>query len=108
MSFRKKGRSYRLLCTGNELKIAVKYLGAFADATQSKEETLELAASSLGSLVEHLLEQNGERFRSLMIDPSTGEIRGGAALLVNGQRRGPQHKLVDGDEVALLTPIAGG
>ncbi len=92
----------------NKLTIGVKYLGAFADTVRSKEETFELAVPFLSSLVEHLLERNGEKFRFLMMDPSTGEIRGGTTLLVNGQRRGPQHRLSDGDEVTLLTPIAGG
>ena len=90
------------------LEIKVRYLGAFADAARSKEEICELASSSVGALVERLLERNGEKFQNLLIDPSTGTLRGGTTLLVNGHKREMQHELSDGDEVVLLTPVAGG
>ncbi|UCD58884.1 MAG: MoaD/ThiS family protein [Candidatus Hydrogenedentota bacterium] len=92
----------------SKVKIRVRYLGAFADAARAKRETCELAAPSVSSLIERLLERNGEKFRSLVIDPSTGTLRRGTTLLVNGHRRGLEHKLCDGDEVTLLTPVAGG
>jgi molybdopterin converting factor small subunit len=43
-----------------------------------------------------------------MIDPYTDTLRGGTTLLVNGHSRDRDHRLSDGDEVALLTPVAGG
>jgi MoaD family protein len=89
-------------------KIRVRYLGAFADATRSKAETCEPAIPSVSGLIDHLLERNGEKFRALIIDPTTGTLRGGTTLLVNGHRRDLEHPLSDGDEVTLLTPVAGG
>lgn len=89
-------------------KIRVRYLGAFADVARSKEETCVPAVPSVSGLIDYLLERNGEKFRALMIDPTTGTLRGGTTLLVNGHRRGLEHRLSDGDEVALLTPVAGG
>ena len=88
--------------------VRVRYLGAFTDAAKSKEETCELAVPLLSDLIDHLLERNGEKFRSLLIDPATGTLRGGTTLLVNGHRCGLQSELSDGDEITLLTPIAGG
>lgn len=93
---------------GEKLKIRVRYLGAFTDIAKSKEETCELGDAQVGSLIDHLLERNNEKFRELMIDPSTETLRGGTTLLVNGHRRDLDHKLSDGDEVTLLTPVAGG
>jgi MoaD family protein len=90
------------------MKVNVKYLGAFTDAAASKEETFELEGASVGSLVDLMLERNGEKFRELMIDPSTENLRGGVTLLVNAHRRDMDYELSDGDEVALLTPVAGG
>lgn len=91
-----------------KLKIKVKYLGAFTDVARSKEETIELGSPLVGALIERLLERNGEKFHHLLIDPATDVLRGGTTLLVNGHRRDLQHELSDGDEVALLTPVAGG
>ncbi len=90
------------------MEIKVKYLGAFSDAVKSKEETCQLDDPKLRALVDRLIERNGEKFRNLMIDPSTETLRGGAALLVNGHSRDLDHRLSDGDEVTLLTPVAGG
>ena len=92
----------------SKMKVKVKYLGAFTEAAVSKEETFELEGASLGSLVDLMLERNGEKFRELMIDPSTENLRGGVTLLVNAHRRDMEYGLSDGDEVALLTPVAGG
>lgn len=90
------------------INVKVKYLGAFKEAARSKEETCQMEAQSLGSLLERLIERNGEKFHSLLMDPSTSHLRGGITLLVNGHKREMEHKLSDGDEIALLTPIAGG
>ncbi len=91
-----------------DLKIRIRYLGAFADAVRSKEETCTLAGSSLGALIDYMLERNGDKFRTLLLDPETGSLRSGTTLLVNGHRRELQHELSDEDEVTLLTPVAGG
>lgn len=89
-------------------KIKVRYLGAFADKARKRQETLEFDCRRLGELVESLLGRNGDTFRAVMIDPSTGALRSGTALLVNGHRRDLDYALADGDEVTLLTPLAGG
>jgi len=93
---------------GDKLRITIKYLGAFTDAAKSKKETCELAAPLLSALIDDLVDRKGEKFQFLLIDPATGTLRGGTTLLVNGHRRELHHTLVDGDEVTLLTPIAGG
>lgn len=90
------------------LKVRVKYLGAFTESAKSKEEICELSVPLLSALIDKLVERNGEKFQTLLIDPATGAIRGGTTLLVNGHRCDLQHTLADGDDVTLLTPIAGG
>jgi hypothetical protein len=57
--------------------IRIRYLGAFADAVRSKEESCQLASPRVSALIDYLLDRNGEKFRKLMIDPSTGALRGG-------------------------------
>jgi MoaD family protein len=94
--------------TGDKVKIKIRYLGAFTDAARAKEETCELDDPLVGALIDYLLERNSEKFRELMIDPATDTLRGGTTLLVNGHSRDRDHRLSDGDEVALLTPVAGG
>ncbi len=91
-----------------KLKIRVKYLGAFTNGAKSKEEICELSVPLLSALIDQLVKRNGEKFQTLLIDPATGTVRGGTTLLVNGHRCELQHTLSDGDEVTLLTPIAGG
>jgi molybdopterin converting factor small subunit len=93
---------------GGRMKVTIKYLGAFSDVCASKEEVLELDEPLVGALIERLIERNGEKFHRLIIDPSTETLRGGATLLVNGYSRDFTHRLCDGDEVALLTPVVGG
>ena len=88
--------------------VRIRYLGAFADAARSKQETCELAVPVVSALIDHMLERNGEKFRVLMIDPSTGALRSGTTLLVNGHRPDLEQALSNGDEVTLLTPLAGG
>lgn len=90
------------------MKVKVRYLGAFADAAHAKEATYEFSHATLDSLLEKLIVKNGDKFRTLMLDPSTGAIRSGMTLLVNGQRLALDHPLADNDEVTLLTPLAGG
>jgi molybdopterin converting factor small subunit len=90
------------------VNITVRYLGAFTDAAKSKEETRALDEPVLSALIDELLIRNGERFQTLLIDPATETVRGGITILVNGHRRELHHNLADGDEVTLLTPIAGG
>ena len=91
-----------------DLKIRIRYLGAFSDAVRSKEVTCKFAGSSVSALIDYMLERNGDRFRTLLLDPETGSLRSGTTLLVNGHRRGLQYELSDEDEITLLTPIAGG
>jgi len=91
-----------------KLRITVKYLGAFTDAAKTKEEKCDLASPLLSALIDDLVRRKGEKFQFLLIDPETGILRGGTTLLVNGHRSELHHMLVDGDEVTLLTPIAGG
>ena len=90
------------------MKVTVKYLGAFSDVGASKDEICELDEPFVGALIDCLIERNGEKFRRLIFDSSTETLRGGATLLVNGHSRDLGHKLSDGDEVALLTPVVGG
>ncbi|RJP17090.1 MAG: hypothetical protein C4520_17685 [Candidatus Abyssobacteria bacterium SURF_5] len=90
------------------MKVKVRYLGAFADAVKYGEVLYDCSAITLDSLVEELAQRNGEKFRKLLVDPATGDIRGGAILLLNGHRIALDHPLCEHDELVFLTPVAGG
>ena len=93
---------------GDKLRITIKYIGAFSEAAKSKKETYELSTPLLSALIDDLVDRKGEKFQFLLIDPTTQILRTGITLLVNGHGCDLHHALVDGDEVTLLVPIAGG
>jgi molybdopterin converting factor small subunit len=56
-----------------------------------------------------LAERHGDEFRALVLDP-TGGIRTSLLTLVNGQLvpHGEKRPLAEGDQVSLLSAVAGG
>ncbi len=51
--------------------------------------------------------QHGEGFRKLVADEN-GSVRPSLLVLVNGRPAGPDQRLSPGDEVTLLSAVAGG
>ena len=68
--------------------------------------------SSVGELLEILMERYGERLKEKMIDPKTGEVFEHLEILRNGRNirflQGEDTVLREGDSVTIFVPIGGG
>lgn len=68
--------------------------------------------SSVGELLEILLERYGERLKEKMVDPKTGEVFEHLEILRNGRNirflQGEDTVLREGDSVTIFVPIGGG
>ena len=84
------------------------YDAMFARVTRCHEESLSPAPPSVGALVVYLSERHGHRFQEAIYGPGAGQVRPEISILVNGERCELERSLADGDEVALLIPLAGG
>ena len=78
-----------------------------------KELTLEMNEATIAGLLRELSIQFGESFEKMLFDPESGVVNGQVAILVNGRHYshlpdGLDTVLMDGDDVALFPPIAGG
>ncbi len=74
---------------------------------------LETEKATLRDALNALCRQRGERLESVLLDPSTKEIRRSNLVLLNGQthislRSRLDTELKDGDEIALCPVLAGG
>ena len=74
---------------------------------------LETEEATLRDALMVLCSQHGERLESILLDPSTGEIKRSNLILLNGQSymglgTRLDTKLKNGDEIALCPVLAGG
>lgn len=74
---------------------------------------LETEKATLRDALMVLCSQHGERLESILLDPSTKEIRRSNLILLNGQPymgldKRLDTELKDGDEIALCPVLAGG
>jgi molybdopterin converting factor small subunit len=79
------------------------------------EATLELETekATLRDALKVLCNQHGERFESILLDPSTREIKRSNLVLLNGQPyinlgKRLDTELKDGDEITFSPVLAGG
>ena len=79
------------------------------------EATLELETetATLRDALDALCRQRGKRLESILLDPSTKEIRRSNLVLLNGQPymglgKRLDTELKDGDEIAFCPVLAGG
>lgn len=75
--------------------------------------TLEIEKATLRDALDALCRQRGERLESVLLDPSTKEVRRSNLVLLNGQshmglRGRLDTELKDGDEIMLSPAVAGG
>ena len=88
------------------MNVVVRYLAQLRQAAGRAEERLDLpGGSSVSDLVKHLGGRDG-RLRGVLLDG--GEARGSLLLFVGDEQASRDRILQDGDEVTLMTPIAGG
>jgi molybdopterin synthase sulfur carrier subunit len=74
---------------------------------------VNIAEPTIRGVLHELSNRFGERFRDLVFDPHTGEMRDHIVILVNGRHYrnltgGLDTDLRQGDEVAIFPPVAGG
>jgi len=65
--------------------------------------------TDLGAALLELAGRFGDDFRGVVLDPS-GNVRASLLTLVNGRivRRDESRRLADGDQVSLISAVAGG
>jgi MoaE-MoaD fusion protein len=81
------------------MKVRVRVFGALAEALGVDEETLNLPhEATAGGVIETM------RTRA----PASGPVLDRCSVAVNLETVGPDHELREGDEVAILPPVAGG
>ena len=90
------------------MTVTAVYVSGFSQITHLQRETVSLAGETLGDLIAALQERHGPEFRDAIVDPHTGNILPGMAVLVGGHRLDPSAKIANGDEVAFVMAIAGG
>lgn len=88
----------------------LKFRGLIGDGASLE---LETEKATLGDALEVLCNQYGERFESVLFDPSTKEIRRSNLILLNGQPyinlgKRLDTELKDGDEIIFCPVLAGG
>jgi MoaE-MoaD fusion protein len=81
------------------MKVTVLYFAVFRERIGRDEEPLELPA---GARVADAIEALAARH------PAIGALRGRFRVAVNQDFTGDDHALADGDELALIPPVAGG
>ena len=81
------------------MKVSVLYFAVFRERIGRDEEALELPA---GARVADAIEALAARH------PAIGALRGRFRVAVNQDFTGDDHELADGDELALIPPVAGG
>jgi molybdopterin converting factor small subunit len=90
------------------MKVTAIYVSGFSHITPLRRETVSLDGDTLADLIEALQERHGRKFRDAIVEPHTGGILPGMAVLVSGRRLDPTAKLSNGDEVVFVMAIAGG
>jgi MoaD family protein len=92
------------------MQVTFNYFAQVRQAAGVETEKLALAVGTdLAAALAELGKRHGETFRALVLD-EFGVVRPSMLVLVNGvpAQRGGQRPLADGDEVTLLSAVAGG
>jgi len=92
------------------MKIKLIYYAQVRRAAAMESETVTAADGiGLAEAVRQAAERHGEAFRTLVLDDA-GSIRPVVLVLLNGvpATRGESRALRDGDEISMLSAVAGG
>jgi molybdopterin converting factor small subunit len=83
------------------MRITVHYLAQLKRAAGIATESLDVAAGTLGHVVEELGERHDDAFRALLAQKAL-------LFFVNDDHADLSRALRDGDEITILAPMAGG
>ena len=92
------------------MKIELRYTAQLAMEAGGASETLEIGKdTSIDMLIRQLAESRGGKFAKLLLNEQ-GDPHPTIMRIVNGEQvdRAHEPKLQDGDELMLMSPIAGG
>ena len=92
------------------MKITFRFFAQVRKAAGAESEAAEISdGADTSAALGELAAGHGEEFRSLVLDEA-GKVRPSLVVLVNGTpaARGGGAKLSDGDQVSLLSAVAGG
>jgi len=95
------------------VKVKVQFFAAARELVGTREETIELPDSStVGSLLDSLVRDHGERLRNYLYDPKTGQLRPSLHFLIDDKpisaTGGMSTVLSDGVVFAIIPPVGGG
>ena len=92
------------------MQVMINYFAQIRQATGVKSEQLSLdEGANIQTVLAELARRHGGDFAALALDQA-GAVRPGLLTVVNGQSvPDPQkHPLADGDEISLISAVAGG
>jgi MoaD family protein len=90
------------------MNIAFRYYAQVRHAAGMETEHIDAScAMTVAAAIAHVASRHAKEFGDLVCD-ANGSVRPGIIVLVNGVPADPGHTLDDGDEITLLSPVAGG
>ena len=92
------------------MQVTFLYFAQVRQAAGVESEQVELpGAAELAPSLAELAKKRGEAFHAILFDES-GTLRPSLIVLVNGQPvgRGDVRALADGDQISILSAVAGG
>ena len=92
------------------MQVTINYFAQVRQAAGVDSERLPLDDGvDIQTALSELARRHGDDFRALVLD-ETGAVRPGLLTVVNGQSvpSPQQHPLADGDEISLISAVAGG
>jgi len=95
------------------LKVNVKYFATLREITGKREEQVELREdSTMGDLLNRLVELHGSGFKNYVMEEATGAPKGHLLFLIDGTSinslKGVSTRLTEGCVVAMMPPVGGG
>jgi molybdopterin converting factor small subunit len=90
------------------MQVTVHYFAQLKRAAGVASETVALASdSTLARLVMQLAQTHGDAFRTMLLDES-GQPQRALLYAVSDEQADLNRLLLDGDQVTILAPMAGG
>jgi len=95
------------------VKVNVKYFATLREITGKREEQIELQGdSTMGDLLNRLVEIHGPAFKNYVMEEATGSPKGHLLFLIDGISMnsigGLNARLIEGCVIALMPPVGGG